>query len=114
MLASRRLACNLSLQRVGTRRWVSGGGLLARLEQHAAAGRPAIVDADGTTTSYAELLGGARAVGRRIRSEPAFSPGERVAFLAPPGADFVRTLIGVWQAGGVAVPLCVTHPKVTV
>ena len=59
------------------------------------------------------LQPGARAVGDRIRGEKAFARGERVAFLAPPGADFVRTLIGVWQAGGVAVPLCVTHPEVT-
>ena len=101
MQASRRLARGMHL---------AGGGLLARLEQHAAAGRTAIVDADGTSTSYADLLGGATAVGQRIRGERGFARGERVAFLAPPGADFVRTLIGVWQAGGVAVPLCVTHP----
>ena len=102
MQASRRLARGMRL---------AGGGLLARLEQHAAAGRTAIVDADGTATSYADLLRGAHAVGHRIRSERAFARGERVAFLAPPGVDFVRTLIGVWQAGGVAVPLCVTHPE---
>ena len=102
MQASSRLARGMRL---------AGGGLLTRLEQHAAAGRTAIVDADGTTTSYADLLGGAHAVGQRIRSERAFARGERVAFLAPPGVDFVRTLIGVWQAGGVAVPLCVTHPE---
>ena len=101
MQASRRLARGIRL---------AGGGLLARLEQHAAAGRTAIVDADGTSTSYADLLCGANAVGQRIRGERGFARGERVAFLAPPGADFVRTLIGVWQAGGVAVPLCVTHP----
>ena len=102
MQASRRLARGMRL---------AGGGLLARLEQHAAAGRTAIVDADGTATSYADLLRGTHAVGHRIRSERAFARGERVAFLAPPGVDFVRTLIGVWQAGGVAVPLCVTHPE---
>jgi len=101
MQASRRLARGMRL---------AGGGLLARLEQHAAAGRTAIVDADGTSTSYADLLSGANAVSQRIRGERGFARGERVAFLAPPGADFVRTLIGVWQAGGVAVPLCVTHP----
>ena len=56
-------------------------------------------------------LAGARAVGERISGEKAFARGERVAFLAPPGVDFVKTLLGVWQVGGVAVPLCVTHPE---
>jgi malonyl-CoA/methylmalonyl-CoA synthetase len=34
----------------------------------------------------------------------------RVAFLVPPGFDYVATLLGIWQAGGVAVPLCLQHP----
>lgn len=34
----------------------------------------------------------------------------RVAFMVMPGFDYVATLWGIWQAGGVAVPLCLTHP----
>ena len=34
----------------------------------------------------------------------------RVAFLVPPGLDYVRVQWGIWQAGGVAVPLCTSHP----
>jgi malonyl-CoA/methylmalonyl-CoA synthetase len=34
----------------------------------------------------------------------------RVAFMVPPGLDYVVTLWSIWQAGGVAVPLCLTHP----
>jgi malonyl-CoA/methylmalonyl-CoA synthetase len=34
----------------------------------------------------------------------------RVAFMVTPGFDYVATLWGIWQAGGVAVPLCLTHP----
>jgi malonyl-CoA/methylmalonyl-CoA synthetase len=34
----------------------------------------------------------------------------RVAFMVSPGFDYVRVQWAIWQAGGVAVPLCVTHP----
>ena len=34
----------------------------------------------------------------------------RVAFLAPAGWDYVVTLWAIWRAGGVAVPLAVSHP----
>ena len=51
-----------------------------------------------------------RAVSRHIRRNAAFERGGRVAFLARPGVDYVRTLLGTWEAGGIAVPLCVSHP----
>ena len=34
----------------------------------------------------------------------------RVAFMVNPGFEYVKTLWAIWQAGGVAVPLCITHP----
>ena len=34
----------------------------------------------------------------------------RVAFMVTPGFDYVATLWGIWQAGGIAVPLSLTHP----
>ena len=34
----------------------------------------------------------------------------RVAFLAPPGFHYVAIQWGVWRAGGIAVPLAVSHP----
>lgn len=34
----------------------------------------------------------------------------RVAFMVAPGFDYVRVQWGIWQAGGVAVPLCITYP----
>lgn len=34
----------------------------------------------------------------------------RVAFMVTPGFDYVRVQRGIWLAGGVAVPLCTTHP----
>ncbi len=34
----------------------------------------------------------------------------RIAFLVPPGFDYVKLQWGIWRAGGIAVPLCVKHP----
>jgi malonyl-CoA/methylmalonyl-CoA synthetase len=34
----------------------------------------------------------------------------RVAFLIPPSLDHVRVQRGIWRAGGIAVPLCTSHP----
>jgi malonyl-CoA/methylmalonyl-CoA synthetase len=32
----------------------------------------------------------------------------RVAFMVAPGFDYVKVQWGIWLAGGIAVPLCVT------
>ena len=34
----------------------------------------------------------------------------RVAFMVSPGISFVATLWGIWKAGGIAVPLCLSYP----
>ncbi len=34
----------------------------------------------------------------------------RVAFFVPSSFEYVSILLGIWRAGGIAVPLCVTHP----
>ncbi len=34
----------------------------------------------------------------------------RVAFMVEPGFDYVYVQWGIWRAGGIAVPLCVSHP----
>ena len=34
----------------------------------------------------------------------------RVAFMVTPGFDFVKVQWAIWQAGGIAVPLCLSYP----
>ena len=34
----------------------------------------------------------------------------RVAFMVTPGFDYVNVQWAIWQAGGIAVPLCLSHP----
>lgn len=36
--------------------------------------------------------------------------GQRVAYLCPPTFEYLTYQLGVWRAGGVCVPLCVSHP----
>jgi malonyl-CoA/methylmalonyl-CoA synthetase len=76
----------------------------------AAAGRTAVAAEEGTFT-YAELLDASARVAAALLDGAADLEGARVAFLAPPGWAYVATQWGVWRAGGVAVPLAVSHPE---
>jgi malonyl-CoA/methylmalonyl-CoA synthetase len=73
------------------------------------ADRTAIVAAEGTFT-YAELLAAADRVAAALLGGAPDLREARVAFLAPPGFAWVAAQWGVWRAGGVAVPLAVSHP----
>ena len=35
---------------------------------------------------------------------------QRVAFIVNPGFDYVKVQWAIWRAGGIAVPLCLSHP----
>lgn len=76
--------------------------------------RVAIRDADGDH-SYEELLGASALVTRHLlagRTVPGGDlEGERVAFLVEPGFGYAAVLWGIWRAGGIAVPLCLLHPR---
>ena len=104
--------------------------LVAAIESHGE--RLAIVDAAGEH-SYAALLAASEGVAhwllereRVARADSAAGAGgavwegsvaeahdldgERVALMIPSGFAYVAALLGVWRAGGVAVPLCIAHP----
>src|SRR6184192_193130 len=81
--------------------------LVARAHGHAE--RTAIT-APEETFSYRDLLDASARVAACL-----LGPGDdlreaRVAFLAPAGFAYVATQWGIWRAGGVAVPLAVSHP----
>ncbi|MFI6482207.1 amino acid adenylation domain-containing protein [Nonomuraea sp. NPDC050663] len=69
---------------------------------------PAVVDAVGTRT-YGELAAQAAAVAGELRAR-GVRPGDTIAVALPRTGDHVAALLGVWQAGGVAVPLDPTSP----
>ena len=80
---------------------------MARAQRHG--GRTAVVDSQGSFT-YKDLLDASSRVaaallagGDDLRREDLKE--ERVAFLLTPGFPWVAAQWGIWQAGGVAVPL---------
>ncbi len=92
--------------------------IIRRAQRHG--DRIAIADADGEH-SFEDLLSASRAVaaellksGRR-RTEQAKGRRElreaRVAFMFPPGFGYAAAQWGIWRAGGIAVPLCLSHPE---
>ncbi len=80
---------------------------MARAQRHG--GRTAVVDSQGSFT-YNDLLDASSRVaaallaGREDLQREGLSE-ERVAFLLTPGFPWVAAQWGIWQAGGVAVPL---------
>ena len=81
--------------------------IAARARAHAE--RTAVVAPEGTFT-YAELLDASARVAAALLDGRGDLAEARVAFLAPPGWDYVAVQWGVWRAGGIAVPLAVSHP----
>jgi malonyl-CoA/methylmalonyl-CoA synthetase len=71
--------------------------------------RTAIVAADGTFT-YAQLDDASRRVAATLLAGADDLNQARVAFLVPPSFMYAAVQRGIWQAGGVAVPLATSHP----
>jgi malonyl-CoA/methylmalonyl-CoA synthetase len=71
--------------------------------------RPAIVAADGTFT-YEELDDASVIVASGLLGDAPDLAEARVAFFITPSFAHVAVRQGIWRAGGVAVPLAVSHP----
>jgi malonyl-CoA/methylmalonyl-CoA synthetase len=81
--------------------------IVARAREHGA--RTALVAPEGTF-SYAQLLDASARVAAALLDGAADLDEARVAFLAPPGWTYAAVQWGIWRAGGIAVPLAVSHP----
>jgi malonyl-CoA/methylmalonyl-CoA synthetase len=82
--------------------------LIARAREHGE--RPAILKTDGAF-SYRELLEASARVAACLLEGAGDLCEQRVAFLVPPGFEYAAVQWGIWRAGGIAVPLCVSHPR---
>lgn len=71
--------------------------------------RPAIGDC-GRWYTYSDLLHASAQLATQWLAGQSDLAEARVAFMVGPGFDYVRTQWAIWRAGGVAVPLCITHP----
>lgn len=66
--------------------------------------------AGGTSYTYAQLLEASILVASNLLNGKKDLSEERVTFMVNPGFNYVAIQWGIWKAGGIAVPLCVTHP----
>ena len=72
--------------------------------------RRAIIVSDSLFT-YRDLLAASCKVASCLLDGAHDLKEMRVAFLIPPGFQYVAVQWGIWRAGGIAVPLCVFHPQ---
>jgi malonyl-CoA/methylmalonyl-CoA synthetase len=71
--------------------------------------RTAIIS-DARHYTYDELDDASRQVAGALLGDNEDLNQTRVAFLVPPGFSYAAIQRGIWRAGGVAVPLAVSHP----
>ncbi|MEY3644251.1 MAG: hypothetical protein RLZZ207_946, partial [Bacteroidota bacterium] len=69
----------------------------------------AILDSSGEYT-YGSLLEKSSKIALHLLQGKEDLNQERVAFMVSPGINYVATLWGIWKAGGIAVPLCLSYP----
>jgi malonyl-CoA/methylmalonyl-CoA synthetase len=71
--------------------------------------RVAISDQAGTH-AYSDLLDASERAAGHLLDDKTDLDEARIAFMVEPSFDYVRVQWAIWRAGGVAVPLCLTHP----
>ena len=65
---------------------------------------------DGVIYKYEQLIANSQKFSGILLNASSDLNEARVAFMLQPGLHYVSTLWAIWLAGGVAVPLCITHP----
>jgi malonyl-CoA/methylmalonyl-CoA synthetase len=65
---------------------------------------------DGQSYSYQLLLEQAQKIASLLLDGKEDLNEVRVAFMISPGFDYVASQWGIWMAGGIAVPLCISYP----
>ena len=69
--------------------------------------RPALLT-DPVPISYGALLDRSESIARHLIAKGVVSGESVVALLAPPGPGYVSGQWGIWQAGGIFLPLCLS------
>lgn len=68
----------------------------------------AIIDGNQKWT-YQELDEAVQNMTYALAKRQPILKGKCIAFMVNPGFDYVKTQKGIWNAGAIAVPLCLTH-----
>ena len=66
--------------------------------------------ADGRKFSYNDLLKATSRFAALLLNDERDLNEQRVAFMVSPGFDYVKVQWAIWRTGGIAVPLCLSHP----
>ncbi|WP_075351106.1 acyl-CoA synthetase [Algoriphagus marinus] len=69
----------------------------------------AIIDSKGSYT-FSQLLSKSQTIANHLLAGKNDLNESRVAFMVSPGFEYVATQWAIWQAGGIAVPLCISYP----
>jgi malonyl-CoA/methylmalonyl-CoA synthetase len=64
----------------------------------------------GTSYSYEEVLTASQQLATLLLNGQNNLHEARIVFMVAPGFDYVKVQWAIWQAGGIAVPLCLSHP----
>ena len=74
----------------------------------------ALVDKFGTHT-YGDLSSKSQIIAKAVKETLRSKCGRsnKISFLCENDSSYINTLLGIWKAGQVAVPLCKTHPSQT-
>ena len=65
---------------------------------------------NGKKYSYHTLINASQSFAADLLHDQADLQEARVAFMVNPGFDYVKVQWAIWLAGGIAVPMCLTHP----
>ncbi len=71
--------------------------------------KTAVIDTQ-SSFSYEDILERSHAYSEVLLADKTDLKEARVAFMVSPGIDYVAAQWGIWRAGGIAVPLCITYP----
>lgn len=71
------------------------------------------IRSNGNTYTYNELLEASMSIAQVLLKGKADLEEARIAFMILPSFEYVAIQWGIWQAGGIAVPLCTSHPLPT-
>ncbi len=78
-------------------------------QAHQIPSKIAIID-QGTAFTYQSLLLKSTQIAKFLLRDQKDLTEARVAFMVSPGFNYVAVQWGIWMAGGIAVPLCITYP----
>lgn len=84
--------------------------MLQVIEQARKHSNRSAIESGGRIWTYPELLDASGRLASVLLNGTDDLAQARIAFMVHPGFDYVKTMWAIWQAGGVAVPLCLTHP----